>query len=69
MLAELHFGPAGNIDGGLGEQILREFHHVAKIGVSLVELEHGEFGIPAPAQALVAEVAIDFINAIEPAHG
>ncbi len=68
LLAPLHFCSAGHILRRLSDQFLREIHHALVVGVGLIELQHGELRIPAPAQALVAEVAIDFIHAIESAH-
>ena len=38
------------------------------IGVGLVELEHRELGIVVRGEALVAEVAIDLVDALEAAH-
>src|SRR5204862_7792795 len=62
-------GPAGGLAGGLLQQFLREAHDVAKIGIGLVELQHGELGIPAPPQAFVAEIAVDFEYAVQTADG
>ena len=42
-------------------------HQVVIVGVGLVELEHGELGVVAGADAFVAEVAVDFVHAIHAA--
>jgi len=47
---------------------LRRLHDAEIIGVGLIRFEHGELGIPSPSQALVAEVAVDLIDAIKSAH-
>ena len=39
-------------------------HEVVVVGVGLVELEHGELGVVAGADALVAEVAVDLVDAV-----
>ena len=40
-------------------------HDVAIVGVRLVQLEHGELGVPAIAEALVAEDAADLEDLLE----
>src|SRR5581483_10670937 len=60
---------ASDVFGGLFNQLLREFHRTAIIRVRLVELQHGEFGIPSPAQAFIAEIAVDLVNTVEAADG
>ncbi len=40
-------------------------HQVVVVGVGLVELEHGELGVVPGADALVAEVAVDLVDAVE----
>ena len=42
-------------------------HQVVVVGVGLVELEHGELGIVLGADAFVAEVAIDLVDAVHAA--
>jgi phage terminase large subunit-like protein len=37
------------------------------VGVGLVELQHGELGIVLRADALVAEVAVDLVDAVKAA--
>ncbi len=48
-------------------KLLGEVHQVVVVGVGLVELEHGELGVVAGGDALVAEVAVDLVDAIEAA--
>src|SRR5271155_1082943 len=67
VFAPLGFCSSENVDGGLLDQLLGEIHDSAIVGISLVKLEHGELGIPAPSQALVAEVTIDFVDTVEAA--
>ncbi len=49
------------------EQFFRELDHAAVIGVGLIELKHGEFRIVAHGDAFVAEVAVDFVDALKAA--
>ena len=46
---------------------LRGGHHGVVVGVGLVELEHGEFGVVLDVYAFVAEVVADFVDALEAA--
>ena len=50
-----------------GHQLLEEHHGVGVVGVGLVELEHGELGIVAGRDALVAEDAADLEHLLEAA--
>ena len=50
------------------DHALGQLHHVAVVGVGLVELEHGELGIVGPIHALVAEVVADLVHPLQPAH-
>ena len=67
LIAPIRDRSAGHIFRGLRNQLLRQIHHTLIVGIGLIKLQHGEFRIPSPAQTLVAEVAIDFIDAIESA--
>ena len=49
------------------DQRLDELHHVAVVGVRLVELEHRELGIVRPVDPLVPEVVPDLVDPLEPA--
>ncbi len=51
-----------------GDHLLGEVHQVVVGGVGLVELEHGELGVVAGGQPLVAEVAVDLEDLVEAAH-
>ena len=50
------------------QQFRGEIHQAVVIRVGLVELQHGELGIVVRGNAFVAEVAIDFVDALQPAH-
>ena len=50
------------------DHLLRAPHDVVVVGVGFVELELREFGIVLEADALVAEVAADLVDAVESAH-
>ena len=69
VLAPLGLGPASYVFRGLLNQLLGQVHYAAIVGISLVELEHGELRIPPPPQPFVAEVAIDFVHPVKSAHG
>ena len=49
------------------EQLLGQLHQVGVIGIRLVELQHRELGIVLGRDALVTEVAVDLVDAIEAA--
>ncbi len=49
------------------DEFFAELHQVVVVGVGLVELEHGELGVVFGADALVAEVAVDLVDAVEAA--
>ena len=68
LAAIFDIGRAGRIERGLLEQGFGEVHQAAVIGVGLIELEHGEFGVVMGGKALVAEISIDLVHALEPAH-
>ena len=67
VITPLADGSPVHVFRGLRDHLLREIHNALVIGVSLVCLEHGELGIPAAAEPLVPEVAVDLIHAIQPA--
>ena len=48
-------------------QLFGQIHQVVIVRVCLVELEHGELGVVLGGDALVAEVAIDLVDAIQAA--
>ena len=50
------------------QQALGQPDHVLIVGISLVKLEHGEFRIVLRADAFVAEVAVDLVDALQAAH-
>lgn len=49
------------------EEFLREIHQVFKGGIGLIELHHGELGVVAHRNPLVAEVAVDLEDPLEAA--
>ena len=61
-------GGAGGFAGGRAEKVFRELHLVAVRPVRAVELHHRELGVVTDGDAFVAEVAIDFEDALEAAH-
>ena len=64
----LCLGRTVNVDRRLLQQFHRQLHHDLVIRIGLVELKHGELGVPAPAQAFIAKVAVDLIHAVKAAH-
>src|SRR5579871_5381056 len=60
-------GDGGSVDlaGYVDDELFGEAHEVVVVGIGLVELEHGELGVVAGADALVAEVAVDLVDAVE----
>ena len=57
-------------EDGVGEPLhhaLDQVHQVPEVRVGLVELEHRELGVVPRGQPLVAEVAVDLVDALEPA--
>ena len=65
VLTPLRFCSSVDIDGSLFDQLLGEEPPPAIVGIGLVELEHGELGIPPPSQTFIAEVAIDLVYTIK----
>src|SRR3954470_1709444 len=70
---DLYFTPLGcrstrYIFYGLLDRGLGRIHDPEIIGVGLVGLEHGELGIPTPAQTFVAEITIDLVDTVESAN-
>ncbi len=49
------------------DEFFAELHQVVVVRVGLVELEHGELGVVFRADALVAKVAVDLVDAVEAA--
>ena len=68
LITPLCFRCSVDVFGRLLNEVLGQVHDLAKIRICLIELKHGELGVPAPAQPLVAEVAVDLVDAIEPTH-
>ena len=59
----------GAVDGiGHGAQCLLDpVHEVVIVTIGEIQLEHGELGVVAGGQPFVAEVAVDFVDALEAA--
>ena len=51
-----------------GEEVLKEVHHVVEVGIGLVELYGGEFGVVLGVHALVAEDPADLIHPLQAAY-
>ena len=49
-------------------QLFREIHRVTEVGVGPVKLKHCELGVMASGQTLIAEVAIDLKDFLEPPY-
>ena len=49
------------------DHALGEVHHAVDVAERLVRLEHRELGVVADRDALVAEGAVDLVDALEPA--
>ena len=68
-LVAVEVGDGGAVDffRDEGDEFFGEVHQVVVVGVGLVELEHGELGVVLGADAFVAEVAVDLVDAVEAA--
>ena len=51
----------------VADHVLGQVHDLVVRGVGLVQLEHGELGVVPGADAFVAEVAVDLVDALEAA--
>src|SRR5579884_110930 len=51
----------------VGDHLFHQLHHVVVVSIRLVALHHGELRVVAAINALVAEVAPDFVDAINTA--
>ena len=54
--------------GAITEHVLRYFHHVFEIGVSLIKLHKSKFGIMPYIHTLVTEHSAHFVNLFETAY-
>src|SRR6266508_2659927 len=61
-------GHRENFLGKVADEFLDKIRHLLKIGIRPVGLQHGEFRIVLSRNALVAEVATDLENFVEPAY-
>ena len=61
----LERGLAEHVDRAFAQHRFDEIHGIAVVRIGLIELEHRELGVVARAQPLVAEVAVDFVHALE----
>ena len=68
VLAERHHGEPFTSLATWRSSRFGEVHHVVVVRVGLVELQHGELGIVLGGDALVAEVAVDLVDAVEAAR-
>src|ERR1700693_592885 len=48
------------------KQFFCQIHQLEIVAVSLVKLEHGEFGLMDCVDSLVAEIAVDLVHPVEP---
>ncbi len=60
--------PAGDFLGDEGDHLFGAAHDAFVVGVGFVELELRELGVVLEADALVAEVAADLVDAVVAAH-
>ena len=51
----------------MADATLGEFHQPTVVRIGRIELHHREFGVVPRTHAFVAEIAVDFIDALEPA--
>ena len=68
LLAPRQLGRPEDLPRGAREELLRERHLVARVGVRRVELEHRELGVVLGRDALVPEVPVDLVDLREAAH-
>ena len=73
-LVEIVFAPLvvelALADDHVGQALHRALHHddeVVVVGVGHVQLEHGELGVVPRRHALVAEIAVDLVHALQAA--
>ena len=63
----LEYGRAHCFPGDVAHHPFGQVHHLGVRGVGLVQLQHGELGVVAGGHAFVAEVAVDLVDALQPA--
>ncbi len=68
MVAVAHRRRAGDVLRQQREELRVQVHQIAVIAVRLVKLQHREFRIVLRGDALVSEIPVDLINAIDSAH-
>src|SRR4029077_15918486 len=59
-------GRAANLFDDAAKELFGQVHQFAIVAIGLIELEHGELGCVDCIHALVAEIAIDLVDAAEP---
>ena len=59
---------AGGLQRDIADHRFGQVHDLDVRGVGLVQLEHRELGVVPGADAFVAEVAVDLVDALEAAH-
>ena len=65
---EFRLGPSGRVESRLPQQFAREVHQALVVRIRLVELQHREFRIVLRGKTLVAEIAVDLVDALHAAH-
>ncbi len=67
MTAVAHLRPSAHLLRYAPKQLLRQIHELEVVAVGLVELQHREFGSVDRIHSFIAEVAVDFIYAVQSA--
>ena len=68
MILILQRGGAEEVLRERAEQVFGQRHEITVVGIGLVKLQHGEFGIVDGRDAFIAKISIDFKHPLEPAH-
>jgi len=67
MAVEVGEGSSVDLFRDADDELFAEGHQIVIVRVGLIELKHGELGVVARADALVAEVAVNLVDAIHAA--
>ena len=59
-------GCTQHLPGHHAQHILGKVHQVVVVGISLIELQHGELRIVPGGEPFITEVTVDFVDPFEP---
>ena len=68
LIAELNLVGAQDLLTDFGHHLLKHLHDIVIVGIGLVGLQHGEFGVVLGGDAFIAENAAQLVDLVKAAH-